>query len=197
MDGRGLAHRRVRRGCRARAARSSATSPTTTPPGSSRPCRCRTTAVAFRRAASIVCETLVRFDHGAGIAEVLAGDPEEIAGRLEAGIPWRREQRGTAGADPPHPRPGPLHPDGPVGEGAHRRGRRLPVRPVATRGAADLRLAAGRLPCAPARQPVAVPVPARARRDRARRLVTRAARRLRGRPSEPLPDRRHHGADRG
>jgi anthranilate synthase component I len=28
---------------------------------------------------------------------VLAGDPEEVAGRLEAGIPWRREVRGTAG----------------------------------------------------------------------------------------------------
>jgi anthranilate synthase component I len=45
----------------------------------------------------IVCDTLVRFDHGAGVAEVLAGDAEEIAGRLEAGIPWRREPRGTAG----------------------------------------------------------------------------------------------------
>ena len=29
----------------------------------------------------VVCETLVRFDHGAGTAEVLAGDPEEIAGQ--------------------------------------------------------------------------------------------------------------------
>jgi anthranilate synthase component I len=45
----------------------------------------------------VVAETLVRFDHGAGVAEVLAGDRDEIAGRLEAGIPWRREPRGTAG----------------------------------------------------------------------------------------------------
>ncbi|MFN8223997.1 MAG: chorismate-binding protein [Gaiellales bacterium] len=45
----------------------------------------------------IVCDTLVRFDHGAGIAEVIEGDPVEIRGRLEAGIPWRREQRGVAG----------------------------------------------------------------------------------------------------
>ena len=45
----------------------------------------------------VVAETLVRFDHGAGIAEVLEGDPGEIAGRLEAGIPWRREERGVAG----------------------------------------------------------------------------------------------------
>jgi anthranilate synthase component 1 len=45
----------------------------------------------------IVCDTLVRFDHGTGTASVLAGDAEEIAGRLEGGIPWRREQRGAAG----------------------------------------------------------------------------------------------------
>ncbi len=47
----------------------------------------------------VVAETLVRFDHGAGTAEILAGDAEEIAGRLDAGVPWHREQRG---------RPGPL-----------------------------------------------------------------------------------------
>jgi anthranilate synthase component 1 len=46
----------------------------------------------------VVADTLVRFDHGAGVAEVLAGDPDEVAGRLESGIPWRREQRGTGGA---------------------------------------------------------------------------------------------------
>ncbi len=45
----------------------------------------------------VVAETLVRFDHGAGVAEVIAGDAEEIAGRLEAGIPWRREARGGTG----------------------------------------------------------------------------------------------------
>jgi anthranilate synthase component 1 len=31
----------------------------------------------------VVADTLVRFDHGSGMAEVLAGDPNEIAGRLE------------------------------------------------------------------------------------------------------------------
>jgi anthranilate synthase component I len=51
----------------------------------------------FPESRLIVCDTLVRFDHGAGIAEVLAGDREEIAGRLEAGIAWRREPRGTSG----------------------------------------------------------------------------------------------------
>jgi anthranilate synthase component 1 len=45
----------------------------------------------------VVAETLVRFDHGAGTAEVLAGDRDEVEGRLEAGIPWHRETRGVAG----------------------------------------------------------------------------------------------------
>jgi len=51
----------------------------------------------FPESRLVVAETLVRFDHGAGIAEVLAGNAVEIAGRLEAGIPWHREQRGVAG----------------------------------------------------------------------------------------------------
>ena len=45
----------------------------------------------------VVADTLVRFDHGSGTADVLAGDVEEVAGRLEAGIPWHREPRGVAG----------------------------------------------------------------------------------------------------
>ncbi len=51
----------------------------------------------FPESRLVACETLVRFDHGAGIAEVLAGDPDEVAGRLEAGAPWHRERRGVAG----------------------------------------------------------------------------------------------------
>jgi anthranilate synthase component 1 len=52
----------------------------------------------FPESRLVVAETLVRFDHGAGTADVLAGDPEEIAGRLDGGIPWHREPRGTPGA---------------------------------------------------------------------------------------------------
>jgi anthranilate synthase component I len=51
----------------------------------------------FAESAFVVADTLVRFDHGSGTAEVVAGDREEVAGRLEAGIPWRREPRGVAG----------------------------------------------------------------------------------------------------
>jgi len=51
----------------------------------------------FPESRFVVAETLVRFDHGAGTAEVLAGDAQEVAGRLEAGVPWYRETRGTTG----------------------------------------------------------------------------------------------------
>jgi anthranilate synthase component 1 len=51
----------------------------------------------FPESRLVVAETLVRFDHGAGTAEVLAGDESEVAGRLEGGIPWQREARGEPG----------------------------------------------------------------------------------------------------
>ena len=51
----------------------------------------------FPESRLVVADTLVRFDHGTGTAEVLAGDESEIAGRLEAGIPWQREPRGEPG----------------------------------------------------------------------------------------------------
>jgi anthranilate synthase component 1 len=51
----------------------------------------------FPESRLVVADTLVRFDHGAGTAEVLAGDDTEIAGRLEGGIPWQRETRGEPG----------------------------------------------------------------------------------------------------
>jgi anthranilate synthase component 1 len=37
----------------------------------------------------VVAETLVRFDHGLGMAEVLAGDPNEVADLLEGPLPER------------------------------------------------------------------------------------------------------------
>jgi anthranilate synthase component 1 len=38
----------------------------------------------------VVAETLVRFDHGSGTAEVLAGDPEGIAARLESDFVFQK-----------------------------------------------------------------------------------------------------------
>ena len=72
-----------------------------------------------------------------------------------------------------------------------RRGRRVPDRALAARRAPDDGLAARRLPGAAADQPVAVSLPARARRHRARRLVARDARQGRRHAREPEPDRRH------
>jgi anthranilate synthase component 1 len=57
----------------------------------------------FPESRLVVADTLVRFDHGAGVAEVIAGDAEEVAGRLEAGVPWFRERRGRAGPLRRHP----------------------------------------------------------------------------------------------
>ena len=65
-------------------------------------------------------------------------------------------------------------------QGAHPRGRRLPDRALAARRAADLGERDRALPLAAARQPLAVPVPARARRARAGRLLARDAGQGRG-----------------
>jgi anthranilate synthase component 1 len=54
----------------------------------------------FPESRFVVAETLVRFDHGAGIAEVLSGDADEIADRLERPLlaPAARATNGHAGA---------------------------------------------------------------------------------------------------
>jgi anthranilate synthase component 1 len=45
----------------------------------------------------VVAETLVRFDHGAGVAEVLAGDPDAIASQLAAPIVEPEQEGGSRG----------------------------------------------------------------------------------------------------
>jgi len=40
----------------------------------------------------VVAETLVRFDHGLGMAEVLAGDPAEVTDALDGPLPERRAE---------------------------------------------------------------------------------------------------------
>jgi anthranilate synthase component I len=46
----------------------------------------------------VVADTLVRFDHGAGVAEVLAGDPDAIAALLAEPLVERAEDAGARGA---------------------------------------------------------------------------------------------------
>jgi anthranilate synthase component I len=48
----------------------------------------------------VVVETLVRFDHGRGVAEVLAGDPDEVARRLDGDFALERERRAPARPQP-------------------------------------------------------------------------------------------------
>jgi anthranilate synthase component I len=45
----------------------------------------------------VVASTLVRFDHAASLAEVLVGDPAEVAARLNGPLTEERETGGTAG----------------------------------------------------------------------------------------------------
>ena len=196
VDGSRLAHRRLRRGDRARAA--DRRLPRLRPRGAA-----RADGAAARGRPWLPGEPRDRLRHarplrprsrrGRGARRRCRGDRRAPRGGHRLAPRAARHRR----ADPALARPRPLHRDGRVREGAHRRGRRLPVRPLAAGRAADVGHAARRLPGAPARQPVALPVPARARRDRARRLLARAARRLRERPRQPLPDRGHDRADRG
>jgi anthranilate synthase component I len=52
----------------------------------------------FPESAFVVADTLLRFDLGAGVVQVLAGDPEELAGRLEQPLVGGPEaERGTRG----------------------------------------------------------------------------------------------------
>jgi len=46
----------------------------------------------------VVADVLVRFDHGRGLAEVLAGDPGETTALLEAEVPRPAREKGTAGS---------------------------------------------------------------------------------------------------
>jgi anthranilate synthase component 1 len=51
----------------------------------------------FPESRCVVVDTLLRFDHGAGIAEVLAGDPDDIARRLAEPLASKSEPVGEAG----------------------------------------------------------------------------------------------------
>ncbi len=123
----------------------------------------------------VIADVLVRFDHARGLAEVLVGDPGEAAKLLERHV------------EPPPP--------GSAGAGTTQRSSRSDYErsvevakehirdgdafQIVLSQRAERRTggdAARRLPLAAARQPVAVSLPAGARRDRARRLLARDAR---------------------
>ena len=51
----------------------------------------------------VVADTLVRFDHGAGLAQVLCGDPDELRARLDAPVPQLPRGTGSPGPTRRHP----------------------------------------------------------------------------------------------
>ena len=116
------------------------------------------------------------------------------AARASARDPRARVVSG-AGRARALPDAGPVRGDGAPVPDAHRGGRRVPDRAVAARDATDACRAARAVPGAAARQPVAVPLPARAGRARPRGLVARATRRAArtgartSRPSRARPQR--------
>ena len=93
----------LRRGGDAAVSRSSATSATTTPPGSSRPCRVPDEGRDLPESRFVVADTLVRFDHGLGMAEVLCGDPDvgRRAARRAATFAGARRAAHALRLDPP------------------------------------------------------------------------------------------------
>ena len=119
---------------------------------------------------------------------------DEVAALLGAPRSPSRRQRPRAASRPALPRAGRATRRRVRRAKEHiRRRRRVPDRPLAAGRAADRRLGARALPRAPPDQPLAVPLPARARRPRARRLLARDARQARGqraRASTRSPARR-------
>ena len=111
--------------------------------------------------------------------------------RAAAGAAGRQERRR---AHAPLPVAARLRAGSADGDRAHPRGRRLPDRPLAARRTADAGKRHRHLPDAAPDQPVAVQLPARARRRLARRLVSGDARASRRTPRQRQPDRRDGAA---
>ncbi len=174
----GTGARLVRRGGGATRAGRRLPRATTTRRRSSRPCRCRQPARAAPESRFVVAEHArplrprARPRRGA-LGRSGSRPPHCSRGRGQT-LPPRRRPKG-------HTRRFPSRLDYErgvrSGDRAHPRRRRVPDRALAARGAADRGRRDRRLPDAASDQPVAVQLPARARRPLARRLVARDARR--------------------
>ena len=141
----------------------------------------------------VVAETLVRFDHVASVAEILSGDAAEIS-RLTRDVEEPPPRDGHSGKT----RRFPSRREYEAGVVAPRItfARETRTRSSSPSGpSADGRLTPRPLPLASTHQPLAVPLPPRARRDRARRLLAGDAREARGRPRKRESDRRYHRAE--
>ncbi len=170
------------------ASRSSATSATTSSRSSSRPCR-------FQRRPGLPGEPVRR----AELARPLRPCPRRRGGaRGRSGGAARAARRAGAGGAARRTAPrGPLrrfpdqaeHERRSAGEGAHQGRRRVPDRRRPARRSPHLGFGVRALPGAAPRQPVAVPLPSRAPRHGARRLLARDGRQVRGPARDAEPDR--------
>ena len=140
----------------------------------------------------VVADTFLRFDHVTGTADVLHGDPARVAAAL-AREPRSRPRRRAPSTARRSASPTATSTCAAIARVQEHIRRGDAFQAVLSQRAErrDLGQPARRLPRTAPHQPVAVPLPARARRARARRLVTRDARQGRGQPREPEPDRRH------
>ena len=192
-----LAAAHLRGGRASAASRSSATSPTTSSRSSSRPCRCRTPGAACPESRFVVPDVLVRFDHARGVAEVLRGDPDETLRLLESEIPRPPRESGAAHETLRLPSQAEYERGVVACKEYIRQGDAFQIVLSQRAERPTERLRARAVPEPAPRQPVAVPLPARARRHRARRLVARDARQVRGLARDAEPDRRLDAAGRG
>ena len=145
----------------------------------------------------VVADTLVRFDHAASVAEVLTGDREAVAAPPRGTGASRRRYRRASSETHALSLSGGLRARAFAGRrntsGPGTRSRSWFPRG----GATDGRLCPRALPVASPNQSLAIPLPARARRHRARRLLARDARQARRHAGEPEPDRGHDPPGRG
>ena len=177
--------------------RSSATSATTTSRSSSRPCRCPDAGPDLPESRFVVADVLVRFDHVHGHRR-----GARTATRTRSPRCSRRRCRRPAGAaaagGADRALPGSRRARAAASSRARSTSARGDAFQIVLSQRAERRttvVAARALPRAAPRQPVAVSLPARARRRRARRLVAGDARQAsRARARQPQPDRRHDRA---
>ena len=156
-------------------------------PGSSRRCRCPQTGRGLPESRFVVAETLVRFDHARGVAEVLVGDADEVARRLDGDPRLRATRPARRGAAPPLARPSDVR--APACARAKEHIRAGDVFQVVLSQRAERPTSASRaraLPRAAPGQSVAVPLPARAREVALIGSSPETLVKLRGRPRQRL-----------
>ena len=138
----------------------------------------------------VVADTLVRFDHARGMAEVLCGSPDEVTDLLAGAMPELPTGDGSAGQTRRFPSA--VDYEQAVGRAKRhiRAGDAFQIVLSQRAERPDVGERARPLPLAPPRQPLAVPLPSGAGWSGADRLLTRDPGEGRGQGRLAQPDRR-------